>query len=121
MKRRREIKRRVVLKSQRRNVNAADFAVLLHSLCKACLDKDIGFNHATTDLTGWFNSLAPFGVTLNDAFIEDMLYAANLLQEQEKFQHPLGKSFDDLLKAILKRSEVFDRDTNTIQEGKRGQ
>jgi hypothetical protein len=119
MKRRKEIKKRIVLKSQRRNIGAADFAALLHCLCLAAKDEDIGFNHATTDLTGWFSSLAPYGVTINDAFVEDMLYAANLLNEQEKFVHPQGKSFDDFLKGLLKRGEVFDKDLNTIEQEKK--
>lgn len=115
MKRRKEIRRRIVLKSQRRTVSAADFATLIHSLCLAARDKDVGFNHATTDLEGWFKSLAPYGVTIDDAFVEDMLYAANLLNEVERFNHPQGKTFDELLSTVLKPKETFDREINTIQ------
>jgi hypothetical protein len=117
-KRQREIKWRIVLKDQRRNISAADFAALIHSLCLSHFDRDIGFNHATTDINGWLSSLAPYGVTINDAFVEDMLYAANMLQEQEKFQHPQGKTLDEVLNGMLKKTEYFDKDTNTIREKK---
>jgi hypothetical protein len=110
----REIKKRILLKGRKRHIGAGDFAALLSGLQQAVLNPKVGFNHATTDLDGWLRSLAPAGISLDEAFIEDMLYACNMLHELGKFQHPLNKNFDEMLKSILGVTDSFDKDTNTI-------
>lgn len=111
----REIKRRVLLKGKTRHISAGDFAALLNGLTAAVLNPKIGFNHATTDLDGWLRSLAPVGISLDEAFVEDMLYACNMLSEDNKFKHPQDKTFEQTLKSILGNVEIFDLDTNSIQ------
>lgn len=110
----REIKKRVLLKGEVRNVPAGELAALLWGLVEAIHHPKIGFNHATTDVTGWLNSIAPYGLNLDSAFVEDLLYASNMLDELKKFKHPQGKSFNDSVKAVLKPGETFDKETNQI-------
>lgn len=111
----REIKRRILLKGVSVNISAENLAALLTSLTLSTQDPKFGFNHVTTDAQGWFASFAPYGVDMDQAFIEDMLYAANMLDEAGKFKHPKGMGFDDMLKTVLKSSEYFDKDTNEIK------
>jgi hypothetical protein len=110
----REIKRRVLLKGELMSVQAADLAALLWGLNQAIHSPKIGFNHATTDVSGWMKSLAPYGVGLDSAFVEDMLYACNMLDELKQFKHPQGKTFDQMLKTLLSPVEIFDKETNSI-------
>lgn len=115
----REIKKRMLLSHQKRNIAAGDFAALLAGLCIAIKHPKVGFNHATTDVAGWLSSIAPYGITINDAFVEDMLYACNMLDELGQYSHPQGKTFQETLSTILRRTEYFDKDTNSIlQKGK---
>lgn len=111
-----EIKRRILLSPHKRNVSAGDFAAMLVGLCVSIKDSKVGFNHATTDVVGWFSSLAPYGITINDAFVEDMLYGCNMLDELGHFSHPLGKTFQQTLATVLRKDEVFDLDTNSIKQ-----
>jgi hypothetical protein len=114
-----EIKKRILLRGRLRNISAGDAAALLTSLVAAIHEPRVGFNHATTDIAGWLGSIAPYGMTLDDAFIEDMLYACNLLNEIKKYKHPQGKTFEETLKTILKPGEAFDLETNEIKGRKR--
>lgn len=111
----REIKKRVLLTSQKRNISAGDFAALLSGLCASIKHPKVGFNHATTDVAGWLASIAPYGITINDAFVEDMLYACNMLNELKLFSHPQGKTFEETLRTVLRPSETFDLEINSIK------
>lgn len=110
----REIKKRVLLTAEKRNISAGDFAALLSGLVAAIRHPKVGFNHATADVAGWLASIAPYGITLNDAFIEDMLYACNMLDELGEFSHPEGKTFTKTLATVLRRDERFDKEINSI-------
>ena len=110
----REIKKRLVLKGTTHTVQAGELVALMWALNEAIHSPKIGFNHATTDVVGWLASLAPYGISLDTAFVEDMLYAANMLDELKKYKHPNGKSFDDTLRLVLAPGEAFDKDVNEI-------
>lgn len=114
----RDIARRILLKNKIQRLRAADFAALISGLARSLTDKDVGFNHACTDVEGWFKSLAPYGLGLDAAFVEDMLYACNMLDEVGRFEHPLGKSFDDMLRTVLAPGQTFDKDTNEINDSR---
>lgn len=114
----REIAKRILTKGKLQTVVMADFAALLSGLLQSIKDKDVGFNHATTDVDGWLNGLAPNGLTMDVAFIEDMLYACNMLDELDKFEHPQGKTFDGMLRTVLMPGQSFDKETNSIEDKK---
>lgn len=95
-------------------MSASDLATMLVSLLTTIHDNRFGFNHALTDVKGWFKSIAPFGIDLDEAFVEDMLYACNILNEADKFKHFEGHSFDTFLVSVLKKGQRFDKDTNEI-------
>lgn len=97
------------------SVQASDLAALLGGLTQAVHEPKVGFNHATTDVEGWMKSLAPYGINLDSAFVEDMLYACNMLDELKKFKHPQGKTFDQMLRTLLSPVETFDKLTNEIK------
>lgn len=103
-----------MLKGTTHNLQAAELVALIWSLNEAIHSPKIGFNHATTDVQGWLQSLAPHGISLDTAFVEDMLYASNMLDELGKFKHPLGKSFNDAVRLVLAPGETFDKDVNEI-------
>jgi hypothetical protein len=110
----REIKRRIMTKGKQVNISGLDLAALIHNMIEASLNPKVGFNHATTDIVGWFSSLAPYGVTIDEAFLEDMLSSSNMLDEIGKFKHPLNISFDKLVSRVTTPTQKFDKDTNTI-------
>lgn len=113
----REIKRRVLLKGTLATIPAGELVALFWALNEAVHNPKVGFNHATTDITGWLSSIAPYGITVDTAFAEDLLYAANLLDELKKYKHPQGKTFDQTLKAVLRPGQTFDKMTNEILGG----
>lgn len=112
-----EIKRRIMPKGRQVSISAVDLAALFHNLINAAQNPKVGFNHATTDLIGWFASLAPYGVQIDEAFLEDMLSSANMLDEIGKYHHPLDYPFDKLVHRVTKPGQKFDKDTNTISGG----
>lgn len=113
-RRNREIKKRIVLKGTTHTLQASELVALLWALNEAISHPKVGFNHATTDVQGWLSSITPHGVSLDTAFLEDLLYSANMLTELNKYKHPLGKSFDETLRLVLKPGETFNKDINEI-------
>lgn len=112
----REIKQRILLSGEVMNVPAGDFFALVYLLIQSTREPRVGFNHATTNLEGWMNSFAPYGLNMDKAFVEDLLYGANMLNEIKKFSHPQGKTFEQMLRTVLRPNQAFDSLTNSIQE-----
>jgi hypothetical protein len=112
----REINKQIILKGKIRQIGAADLFALIAAFTQAAQNPKIGFNHVSTDITGWLASFAPWGLVMDDAFLEDLLYGANMLDELGQFKHPLEKDFDGMLAGILRPGEVFDKVTNSIRE-----
>lgn len=99
-----------------------DFAVLAWHLYAAIRDHEIGFNDADTTmhtLAVRLNSGLKRAVSLNT--LESALYCCNLLDEQGRFWHPSGRSFDDFAKRLMAEngdSRRFNRTYNYFEEGK---
>lgn len=115
-RRAREIKKRIMLKGKKIALSAQDFCFLVGAMVAAINDKDVGLNHVSTDSLGWFNSLIPLGVSIDEAFVEDMLYAASMLDEGGSYKRLTGTTFEELLKRVVRGSKIFDRETHTIKE-----
>lgn len=105
-----------MLSGELMNVPAGDFFALVHMLLQSAKDSKVGFNHVSTDLSGWMNSFAPYGLNMDKSFVEDMLYGANMLDEVGRFSHPQGKTFDQMLRTVLRPNQQFDKFTNSISE-----
>ena len=108
--------KRLMLKRRTVKLSPTDFGALVFNFVKAARDPNIGFEHVATDLFGWFRALAPSGVELDEAFVEDMLCAANFLDEKKKYEHPTNKPFTTLVRDVIGRNKKFNKYTNTIED-----
>jgi hypothetical protein len=108
-----------MLSGRRMVVQPDDFAALLTSVVIGATYSRVGFDHILTDLPGWLRSIAPYGITLDQSFVEDMLCSGNLLNECGKFRHPTGKTFEQCVRTTVRVGQVFDAVSNTIQEKRR--
>lgn len=111
-----DAKKRLLLKKRTIVLSPTDFGALVFNFVKAARDPAIGFEHVSTDLFGWFKALAPSGVELDEAFVEDMLCASNFLYEKKKFEHPTNKSFDQMVQDVIGRNKKFNTYSNTIED-----
>lgn len=100
-----------------RKIPAIDFYTLIHLVLVASKDPQIGWNHADSPLNNWLSVLRDEEVWINRSNLEDALYCANMLLEQDKYYHPYNINLITLLDRVLKKNEKFDLDLNRIYDG----
>lgn len=95
-----------------RPVRLLDLAVLLYNTYKANEIPEIGFQDTTEtidDITRRLNQK----ILVDPRHIEAMMWACNMLYEENKFVHPAGMDFMDFIKRVVPTGE-FDLKFNTI-------
>ncbi len=106
--------KRMMLKKKKIKVGATDFVALLYNLVQASKNKDIGFEHCSNDLYHFILAMMPGGVELDEAFVEDMLVAAQQLKEKNLFSHPTNKPFDKFIQDVVGRENEYEPTTSTM-------
>ena len=100
-----------------RKITLLDLAVLLVNIHKGAEDKGVGFEDAENTLLTLTKKLEGLrGIPLKSTLLEGALWSCNLLDERGKFWHPQGKSFEDYVKTLTRRGEMFDRRYNYFKE-----
>jgi hypothetical protein len=98
-------------------VRLLDMAVLLYSVHLAARDELIGHTDARESLHSLSMKLGS-QIFLEPNVLESALYSANLLDEQGKFVHPAGLTFEQMVTKILK-GRKFDRRFSMIEGNKK--
>lgn len=93
------------------DVNILDLAVLLCNVFRAAQSSDIGYNDAEMSLRRlkkecWMTKRLPVEL------VEKLLYCSNMLDEDGKFWHHEGKSFEQFLKAF---EVAYDREYGWVK------
>lgn len=99
-----------------------DIAVLLWHLYASSRDETIGYNDANVSMIAILKALNPRRKKLlSIRTLESALYCCNILDEQGRFWHPKGGSFDDFVKRIMVENadeRSFNKTYNYFEEGK---
>ncbi len=109
-------KRRPYDPEPKRAISLLQAAVLLGNLELAKRNPDVGFEDADRTYEEVFKTFADGKyVMVSTDILESALWACNLLNEQEKFFHPSGRTFDNFLGLLINRDETFDKEMNYIK------
>lgn len=93
-------------------VNSLEVVVLLYNLFEAKDDRRIGFEDANRSFLDVVNTLN-FQVHIEKSLVESALWSCNLLDEKDKFWHPLNHSFDEMVRKIAYNNKLkFDKKFN---------
>lgn len=101
---------------QWKRLSLIHLAVMLHHVWKAENDPEVGWEdpqRTAKDMSRALNRK----VFVDPAIIESAMWACNILNEQGKFEHPMGFTFDEWVGRIIDRRGRFDRDYNLIEWG----
>jgi hypothetical protein len=98
---------------QWRAVRLLDLAVLLYAVHQASTDEQVGFEDARETIQTLTRRLNK-SVLIDPNHIESALWSANLLDEQAKFRHPTGMSFEEFAQRIVGK-DTFNRRYNVIE------
>jgi hypothetical protein len=97
-------------------ISINDLIVLVHNVVTAEQNKHVGFEHhgrTLKDMLKVLNRRARIRVS----DLESALWSANLLDEQGKFWHMYGKTFEEWVKELNKEG-VFEREYNWFKENR---
>lgn len=98
-----------------RRITALDLVVLLLNVIKGEKTSTVGFEDANRTFKELVGTLGhKKKIMVADSLIESALWSCNLLDEQDKFEHPLGHKFTPWMKALLE-PDGFDRMYNFIK------
>lgn len=102
---------------QWRKVTLLQLAILLFHVHRGATDDQVGFEDAQETLDTLTRKLNR-PVHSNPVLLESALWSANLLDEQGKWWHPHGLTFDEFVVQLLGRKVKFDKIYNLIEEEK---
>jgi len=94
-----------------------DLAALILAVSKASKDPEIGWQDANHSLEQFYVRYG-FKVKIPVHFAETALYCANMLDEQGKWEHPLGWSFDHFLREMNLKNQFSKKYSWVDQEKK---
>ena len=81
------------------NIGLLDVAVLLHHVYLASSDPKIGYNDANESIFDLQRKVKGT-LTLGIETVEKLLYYGNILDEDSKFWHHRGYSFDEFVESL---------------------
>lgn len=87
-------------KDKWRQVRLFDLALLLHALHRAAEDEGVG-HHDTHETVESIERKCNKEVFIEPRILEACLYAASMLNEQGKWWHPRGWTFEEWVKRVL--------------------
>ncbi len=88
---------------------------LLYNLLKGSEDPNVGcddIRETVDSLTRQLNK----DYWLEDKIVESVLFSCNLMNENGKFWHPRGITFDQFTQRILRKREKYNKKYGTIDE-----
>lgn len=91
-----------------------ELVVLLYHLM---LFEDLGADETKEEL---IKAVPEYLVRVDKRFLEAAFYASNMMDEDGKFWHPLGITFDEFTERTLQHRGTFDKYYNLIKENKNG-
>lgn len=96
-------------------VTLLDLSVLLYHLGLASRHAEVGYNDADESLLQVLGRLN-VRVNLPQSTLEALLYASNLLDENQSFKHPMGVSFNEWVKRLVGKEMKFHPFYNTLEK-----
>lgn len=102
---------------QWRSVSLLQIAVLLYHVHRGAQDDQVGFEDAQESLNSLTLKLNKT-VMCDPALLESALWSANLMDEQGKWWHPQGTTFDEFCVRLLGHKAKFNRTYNVIETEK---
>lgn len=96
-----------------RQVRLSELAVLLYNVAKADQDPEVGYEDAQRTLANLMTRLSK-KVMVDPALLESCLWSSNLLNEQGKWSHPTGRSFDEWVRELA-GGDKFNKVYNLIE------
>lgn len=105
------------LSQERRYVKMLHLTALLYNIYQGALDGEVGFEDAHRTLEGLTAPLNKSTQVLTSV-LESALWSCNLMNEQGKWWHPTGITFDEFLKEVLEK-DSFDKMYNLIVRKKK--
>ena len=100
--------------NSKRPVSLYNLMVLLWNVHKGSGLRQVGFEDADNTLEGLTGALSP-QIDVSTDLIESAMWSCNLLDEQGKFCHPTGSSFDEFKKSLESRTEKFNTKYNLFE------
>lgn len=98
-----------------RKVKAVDLMALIFNLLEGAKDPNIGFEDIRETVDTMTRKLNK-DYWLEDKVIESALFNSNLMNENGKFWHPKGLTFEQFTKKFLKSDEKYNNRYGTIDK-----
>lgn len=102
-----------------KKITLLDLSILLYHLGLSARHQNIGYNDADTSLLTLLGQLNKT-IEISDVQMESLLYASNLMNEEEEWEHPMGLDFNTWLAKVLGPGVSFNRVYNLL-EGKKNE
>lgn len=96
-----------------RHIYLLDFVTLINSLVAGYNDNDIGNGDLVSNWDSVQKSLNR-AVTLDPSFIENCVWAANMLDEKNKFKDIKGRTFTQFVTDLIGNKASYDRNYGLI-------
>jgi len=101
------------------DVRLVDLAVLLYNLRRAASDPEIGFDDADRTLHEILEALNR-RVEVKMDLVSSLMWAANMLHEQQKWDDVRGYTFEEFVKTLTAYTRTtFNKDYNLLEPDER--
>jgi hypothetical protein len=97
-----------------RRLSLMHVCVLMYHVWKAENDPEVGFDDAANTVLSMTRKLNR-KVYIDPAILDSAMWACNIMNEQGKFEHPLGLTFDEWTQRVIGARGHFNRDYNTVE------
>jgi hypothetical protein len=96
-----------------RTVRLVDVMTLVHNVMAGAMDESVGFEDAGRTINDVLRRLNR-NILMDPSVLESALWSCNLMNEKGQFWDSRGRSFDELLLAVLK-GDPFNKTYNLIE------
>jgi hypothetical protein len=112
-------KKEALLTGIKHTVPTVPFLALLILTARLADKQSSGWNHVSLTLKQWLRCLAPYGVEVDAAFLEDMVSTINEVRENKSIEC-LDRSVADIIREVTPRGHKFDSEISKLIKLKQG-
>jgi len=104
------------LNKRYRKITVLEAVVLLTNMFNGAKHKNVGFEDSNNTMDDFITRLGKRRMWIEESMLESALWSCNLMDENQKFWHPKGYTFDQFVQGALPPQVRFNKKYNFIEE-----